>query len=92
MEASCRRHQLGSSKPNLVWYGKRDAPYTLGRVENQKSLIFSKSQAGLYGAHKNKVIHHISKFQNICLHIGNAPEGAYLKILKYAYNFFSMPL
>ena len=40
---------------------------------NQKSLIFFKSQTGLYGAHKNKVIHHILKFQNIRFHIGNAP-------------------
>ena len=47
--------------------------YTVGRVENQKSLIFFKSQAGLYGAHKNKVIHHILKFQNISFHIGNTP-------------------
>ena len=46
----------------------------LGRVENKKSLIFFKSQAGLHGAHKNKVIRHISKFQNICFHIGNAPR------------------
>ena len=45
----------------------------VGRVENQKSLIFFKSQAGLYGAHKNKVIHHILRFQNIHFHIGNAP-------------------
>ena len=44
-----------------------------GRVENKKSLIFFKSQAGLYGAHKNKVIRHVLKFQNICFHIGNAP-------------------
>ena len=48
--------------------------YGLGRVENQKSLIFFKSQAVLYGAHKNKVIHHVLKFQNICFHIGNAPR------------------
>ena len=48
--------------------------YVLGRVENQKSLISFKSQAGLYGAHKNKVIHHVLKFQNICFHIGNAPR------------------
>ena len=46
---------------------------TVGRVENQKSLISFKSQADLYGAHKNKVIHHVLKFQNICFHIGNAP-------------------
>ena len=46
---------------------------TVGRVENQNSLIFFKSQAGLYGAHKNKVIHHILKFQNMRFHIGNAP-------------------
>ena len=45
----------------------------VGRVENQKSLIFFKSQAVLYGAHKNKVIHHILKFQNMRFHIGNAP-------------------
>ena len=47
---------------------------TLGRVENKKSLISFKSQAGLYGAHKNKVIRHVLKFQNICFHIGNAPR------------------
>ena len=46
----------------------------VGRVENQKSLISFKSQAGLYGAHKNRVIYHILKFQNICFHIGNAPR------------------
>ena len=60
------QHELNDSKYHL--------PHALGRVENKKSLIFFKSQAGLRGAHKNKVIHHISKFQNICFHIGNAPR------------------
>ena len=44
--------------------------YSLGRVENQKSLIFLKSQAGFNVAHKNKVIHHVLKTQNIRFHIG----------------------
>ena len=48
--------------------------YTVGQVENQKSLISFKSHAGLYGAHKSKVIHHVLKFQNICFHIGNGPQ------------------
>ena len=56
---------------------------TVGRVENQKSLISLKSQASLYGAHKNKVIHHILKFKNIHSPIGNGPQrGTPLKILK----------
>ena len=45
-------------------------PPPLGRVENQKSLIFLKSQAGFHGAHKNKVIHHVLKTQKIRFHIG----------------------
>ena len=55
---------------------------SLGRVENQKSLIFFKSQAGLYGAHKNKIIHHILKFQNIRFHIGNAPRRGFFENFK----------
>ena len=44
--------------------------YILGRVENQKSLIFLKSQAGFHGAHKNEVIHQVLKTKNIHFHIG----------------------
>ena len=43
---------------------------SVGRVENQKSLIFLKSQAGFNVAHKNKVIHNVLKTQNIRFHIG----------------------
>ena len=53
----------------------------MGRVENEKKLILF----GLHGAYTNKVIHHISKFQNTCFQIRN---GYCLNILKYAYNFF----
>ena len=47
-----------------------DGMSTLGWVENHKSLIFLKSQAGFHGAHKNKVIHYVLKTQNIRFHIG----------------------
>ena len=43
-------------------------------VENKKELISFKSQAGFYGAHKSKVIHHILEFQNIRFHIGKGPQ------------------
>ena len=45
-------------------------PRIIGRFENQKNVIFFRNQAGLYGAHKNKVIHHILKLN---FHIGNVP-------------------
>ena len=48
-------------------------PRMIGRFQNPKSLIFFRSQAGLYGAHKKKVIHHILKLENIRFHIGNVP-------------------
>ena len=51
----------------------------IGRVDNQKSLISFKSQAGLHGAHKNKVIDHISKFQNICFHLGHGTQSGLLE-------------
>ena len=44
--------------------------WTVGRVDNQKSLIFLKSQAGFHGAHKNEVIHQVLKTKNIRFHIG----------------------
>ena len=55
---------------------------TVGRFENKKSLIFFKSQAGLYGAHKNKIIHHILEFENISFHIGNAPRRGFFENFK----------
>ena len=45
-------------------------PRIIERFENQKNVIFFRNQAGLYGAHKNKVIHHILKLD---FHIGNVP-------------------
>ena len=61
-----------------------EPPCTIGRVENQKSLIFFKSQAGFHAAHKNKAIHYVLKTQNICFHIGKGHfMGLILRSLKY---------